>query len=81
MRKGLLTILAFGLLLSAGCSSANEKRTFTEEGKTEVTVQETLLETQNCQSVWAQPAQRPDCTGHGNGRSADRYGKGPKGAG
>mgnify|MGYP003377206496 CR=1 FL=1 len=49
MRKGLLTILAFGLLFSAGCSSANEKRTFTEEGKTEVTVQETLLETQNRQ--------------------------------
>lgn len=51
MRKGLLTILAFGLLLSAGCSSANEKRTFTEEGKTEVTVQETLLETQNRQTA------------------------------
>lgn len=50
MRKRLLIILACGLLASAGCTSAVEQRTFSEDGKTAVAYQETLLETQNKQT-------------------------------
>lgn len=50
MRKGLSFILACGLLLCAGCTPAAEKRTFSEDGKSAVAYQETLLETQNQQT-------------------------------
>ena len=50
MRKRLLIILACGLLASAGCTSAVEQRTFSEDGKTAVAYQETMVETENKQT-------------------------------